>query len=198
MEIFNNNLWATPIWSFNLQESDIDFNKVKFECYLIKDNDPIGDKYSNKGGYQSAVINSNKVNEINKLLVEIQKYSKVWFEGLGIRKEYNNFINEAWININKKGDYNAPHIHANTIFSGCVYIQYPKDSGKICFVNNHQAHYLASYTNANTTLNSVEYSHSLTEKEVIIFPSYLSHYVEANQSNEDRISIAFDYVAFLK
>ena len=42
-----------------------------------------------------------------------------------------NFEVDAWININKKGDYNEKHNHPNCHLAGVLYLKCPQDCGNI-------------------------------------------------------------------
>lgn len=92
-----------------------------------------------------------------------------------------------WGNINKLGGYNNLHSHLNStdlddilnMFSAVYYIKVPQNSGDICFSNPLFINFLNHYTPQ--------------EKDLIVFPSYVPHLVRPNKTNEDRISIAFNF-----
>ena len=86
----------------------------------------------------------------------------------------------SWININKKTHFNVPHNHPCCIFSGVFYIKTPYNSGNFAFYRNIHVY-------KSTELIKPE------ENMLILFPSHFDHYVEPNNSNQDRISISFNY-----
>jgi len=105
-----------------------------------------------------------------------------------------------WININRKGDYNIMHDHPLSVMSGVLWIKTPKNCGSLVFRSPH------SFTQG-TLLESTDpevakeqnyynsYTFNSKEGTMILFPSDLLHGVEPNESNEDRISIAFNLTA---
>jgi hypothetical protein len=68
----------------------------------------------------------------------------------------------------------------NKSYSGVLYLKVPSNSGDIVFMDPLQ---LNHYKKVN-----------VKQKDILLFNDIIPHYVEPNQSNEDRISIAFNYV----
>jgi len=106
----------------------------------------------------------------------------------------------VWININRKGDYNVMHDHPNSVISGVLWVKTPEKCGSLMF------HSPRSFTQ-HLLLNNVDsevakeqnycdyYTFNPKEGTMILFPSDLLHGVEPNESDEDRISIAFNLTA---
>ena len=46
-----------------------------------------------------------------------------------------------WVNINGNKDFNMPHVHLNSHFSGVFYSKLPKNSGKLVFQNPYEGIY---------------------------------------------------------
>ena len=90
-------------------------------------------------------------------------------------------LDNFWININKKTHFNVPHSHPCCIFSGVFYVKTPYNSGNFAFYRNIHVY-------KSTELIKPE------ENMLILFPAYFDHYVEPNNSNQDRISISFNYI----
>ena len=190
--------WPTPIWFFDVDTSSYDFDKIKDEIYLIRGVDK-GRVISNYGGWQSNSIDMKQDTEMNKLMKHIEEVSKLCFKDVGARESVNTSITDYWININKKGDYNKLHNHALSTLSGCVYIQCNKESGNILFHRNASDDYYyleLTHTKDNDNSNPYQFSHIFYEPikaRVLVFPSIIPHSVEANRSDEDRISLAFNF-----
>ncbi len=106
-------------------------------------------------------------------------------------------LGNMWANINPPGGYNKPHIHPNSLFSGVYYIKAPENSGNLvcndprpgiqtCMPNRKKGQpprHLWREVNLQPQ-----------ENRAIMFNSWLWHNVEANQSNEDRISVSFNFI----
>jgi uncharacterized protein (TIGR02466 family) len=102
-----------------------------------------------------------------------------------------------WANINPPGGYNAPHIHANSLFSGVYYIKAPENSGQLVCSDPRPGVQL----NMPTRKKGQPQKHlwrevhlQPQEGRIIMFPFYLWHCVEPNLSNDIRISVSFNFI----
>lgn len=113
--------------------------------------------------------------------------------------DFDNFhlaFSEMWLNRNGPGDYNRAHIHPNAIFSGAYYIQVPTGSGNLELYDPVR----------ERTMNAMPVTQALPraaqtleieseEGKLLVFPSWLQHAVQSNNSNEDRVSLSFNMIA---
>ena len=107
-------------------------------------------------------------------------------------------IGNMWANINPPGGYNRPHIHPNSHFSGVYYIKAPQNSGEIVFNDPRSAAHMVmpervkdikppSHLWREVRVNPLE-------GRMLMFPSWLWHCVEPNESNDIRISVSFNFI----
>lgn len=150
-----------------------------------------GEVYSNVGGYQSKsdfYTNPTFAPYLSYFRQEIESMIECYDAPLTLKN--------AWFNINRKGDYNRLHVHPRSLLSAVVWIKTPENCGGLKFPNdqylriNWELFLKPEYKNK---LN-VDKDHYFEPKEgtILIFPSYLYHEVEPNQTDLDRISIAFN------
>ena len=173
-----------------------DFHEVKNtlveDCYNWRKNDPSGRQVSNQaGGWQSEYQSLRNMNPIldSTISTSLMNY-------LPIRKNIL-FSVGGWLNINPPGAYNRIHCHPNCHLSGVFWIKSPDKSGDIIFEHPNtfssfveNLSYSPKFKLANNTDHM--YSCEPVEGKMIIFPSYLNHEVSINESDEDRISYAFN------
>jgi len=114
-------------------------------------------------------------------------------------RHYNQefVMSNMWININKKGDYNIPHNHPSSTISGVFWVKTSDKCGKLSFPSPnlfYEARLLNSIDkNIREEQNYCESFHFLPQEgKMILFPPQLYHGVAPNESDEDRISIAFN------
>jgi uncharacterized protein (TIGR02466 family) len=148
---------------------------------------------SNRGGWQSPDILSLKENPFTLFFDFLQGQLKLVTEIYNIKFQLLN----AWININNKNNYNVKHNHPGSLLSGVFWIKCPDDCGELTFTspNSFVEHSLFDKIDKKIAkdLNYYElFSFNPKEGVLVLFPSHLEHLVEPNQSNEDRISIAFN------
>jgi uncharacterized protein (TIGR02466 family) len=101
---------------------------------------------------------------------------------------------EGWINVLGRGGLNTPHDHPAWVWSGCYYVSVPESdmelSGNIEFFD----------TRTNVRTLTVDGAACFASKFVmkpragmlLMFPSYLRHWVYPNESEQDRVTIAFN------
>ena len=107
-------------------------------------------------------------------------------------------IGNMWANINPPGGYNRPHIHPNSHFSGVYYIKAPQNSGDIVFNDPRSGAHMIM---PERIKDSKPPSHLWREVRInplegrlIMFPSWLWHCVDPNESNDIRISVSFNFM----
>jgi hypothetical protein len=92
--------------------------------------------------------------------------------------------------------YNAIHTHGRFHLSGVYYVKQPSvgsgESGMIEFVNSRFDHHIFQELNTNAFAPKI----SLRPKEgdMIVFPSTLLHSVYPNETDEERITIAWNLI----
>ena len=148
---------------------------------------------SNIGGWQSNDDLAEDVQFTDLISFVRQKLLKVAL--------HNNYIDELkfiivnmWANVNNHKDFNRAHLHPNSDWSFAYYVKVTEDSGGIVFcdprvrrVMRVQDDILIDYSNGSQ--HSIYTVNPLNGK-LVIFPSYLEHYVEPNLTQETRISIS--------
>lgn len=103
---------------------------------------------------------------------------------------------QCWANRYRKGQYQETHNHAvpDSHFS-CNYIhKAPEGSGRLVFVNAVHDYWSAS---GLTEILDIPYSRKaspeLKEGDVVIFPSFLEHFVTPNLTDEPRITFSANF-----
>jgi uncharacterized protein (TIGR02466 family) len=151
---------------------------------------------SNDGGWQSPDLEkSDQLLPLYKLISD--RLNSVHSQ-LGLNDNMCQFITNMWININIPGTYNVVHRHGQSCLSGVYYVQTDSDSGMIEFTNPNPLVEFVIPEKLISTPNDMNcnlYSISPNIGDLIIFPSWLSHYTKLNRSKHDRISIAFNSIA---
>lgn len=178
-------------------------DKIEIEDYELKNlinsiedlEKNSGVKNSNVGGWQSQNLNYFIDTTVEKIFNNINQGIRLLNSKICLKQDLK--LLTYWINVNKNGHMNMPHIHVGNkdIVSGTVYLKVNEKSGNIVFMNNFEFTgfvYDSKVKNFNE-FNSTNYMFIPKNKDYILFPSYVKHYVEPNLSNEKRISISFNY-----
>jgi uncharacterized protein (TIGR02466 family) len=192
VQIVKEDWWATPIWYFDIPETLINPNLIKEECYKEQLNSK-GRIKSNVFGWQSDdIFIDQKRPHISNLLTQIQLIIPEVSKDYGVIT--NIELTNSWININPKNSSNRAHIHPQAVLSGVYYVSANEHSGNIEFYNDAKIDMINQTfldVNNKNTCSCVSYK-PITNR-IIVFPSWLLHNVDINNSLEDRISISFNF-----
>ena len=102
-------------------------------------------------------------------------------------------MGKIWLNINPKHSYHGEHMHSDAFISGVYYIQTPHASGNTLFRDPRAATAFCRLPFAeNTPRNANAITVNPRPGLLIMFPGWLTHSVEQNHSDDDRISLAFN------
>ena len=170
----------------------IDPKPIENFCYELQKNDR-GRIISNLGGWQSNDIKLGDI--LPQLFYEVKERVDELHFYFEFKDELVSTIDNCWVNINKNGDSNAVHDHGQGLFSGVYYVKSEKDSGDIVLRTPVAAHSYAitqDFIKTNNPFNSSIQRFTPKTGDLVLFPSWILHYVEPNLSGEDRISIAFN------
>ena len=106
-------------------------------------------------------------------------------------------IGNMWANINPPGGYNKPHVHPNSLFSGVYYVKTPPNSGQlVCSDPRPGIQTCMPNRKKGEPPKHLWRDLHLQPKEnrAIVFPAWLWHSVQPNKSNENRISVSFNFL----
>ena len=153
--------------------------RVISDCFKIQSINQ-GRQYSNVGGYQSNDLNTNMLTDancfdLNNLIATIQTNIKKSNAPLNEME-----LNNIWININNKGDWNSPHSHPQSSLAGVYHVTDTNEQ-------SGQLHILRDNTGAHISC-------SYSAGTIILFSSHLLHYVSPNKTDTPRVTLSFNMV----
>jgi len=145
---------------------------------------------SNAGGYQSDFLDDSQfiIKRWKKILIDVVA---AFGKSIYLKEPFTIHIDKPWLNVNRKNHHNRTHTHGGNDYSVTYYCQVPKNSGRLVFENPVLHQRTTTLWFEKHDMWNSEFIH-ITPKpyNLIIFPSYLPHYVEPNKSNKPRISLA--------
>lgn len=171
----------------------LDNDRIEKFCLESKRNSP-GRVISNGGGWQSDNLDP-ATPELMELFAQVGKRLEEVHRAFEFSTSLRQVITEAWININQKGHFNYSHDHPGSLFSAVYYVKGGADKGELELKTPIAPH---TYTISNEMVASFNAftGHAMVippvTGDLLIFPSWLLHRVNMSQSEEDRISIAFN------
>lgn len=191
MELKVHNLFPTPVVESNIQRS---FTEKELE-YI---NNCQYDFLKNEGNITSRnryVLDSPELKDIKKF---IENEIEIYIKNILIpNTEIKPYITQSWLNYTKPGEYHHKHSHPNSFISGVLYIKADSSRDKIIFLIPDDRLYILKLNTDNfQTYNSTSWWLPSEPGKMYIFPSKLQHEVSITETQETRISLAFN--TFLK
>ena len=184
-------LFPCPLY-FAHRDSDINVKE-------FGDVDSIIEEGLHNNKYNSTSNNSyvfdNKFKQIKEFC---EQHIKIYVENIiNPKEELEFYITQSWLNVTKQGGSHQQHWHPNSIISGVFYISVGKNDGIFFYDPNNKIkeHFKISPTH-NNIFNSDTRFLPVIASDLVLFPSWLEHYVASNQNAiKERISIAFNVFA---
>lgn len=189
--------FPTPVMFDNIERSVID-NSLIIARQFINDN-----KWttSPNGKTITTYHTDTEFNYLGKigdtsLLAEINIKVRDFLQIIGIDPDLDLRI-ESWLNLNKPGTYHDQHEHFGSILGGVVYLDASSDSGDLVFHDPVRVRTQANSLTKKHRTTSSKFSYEVIKSipvtgKIVLFESWMTHSVEINKSNDDRISIAFN------
>ncbi len=185
--------FSTPVWASKIDN----FKDVNLEIlnYILdlQQKDPDGIIKSNFSGWHSNNFDLNDQAPKNFVKAIKKNINSVLNDMNWDLDKQHVKINSMWAIINEKGAFNQRHLHSNNDLSAAYYVSASDKCGDIVFHDPRPAPVFKrpiskSPNILNATINSIKPEEGL----LVLFPSYLEHSVNPNNSNSKRIVISFN------
>ena len=133
--------------------------------------------------------------EYQQLVKELFKMQEEIFNNEHLDR--SSRLGNMWANINPPGGMNQPHIHPNALFSGVYYIKSQLKSGRLKIYDPRPGvQFIMPIRKPGNPGKDLwrEANIDPVEGRIIMFPAWLWHAVEENQSDDIRISVSFNFI----
>jgi len=146
---------------------------------------------SNAGGFQTDDLCRSQL--APEFMKRMQSDISAYLKNYTVHTPFRAVLSGLWVNSNRKHHFNMPHNHSPDFFSGVWYLKVPKDSGGICFLNpvEQNTYNYHNFLGDGCFQDSATYN--AKDNDLILFPSYVTHFVLPNVSDEERVSVAFNF-----
>ena len=183
-------IFPCPVWLFNVDaERAGSLNQqVLAAIEQLQKTEPQG----TPGTHWQSPNDLQSRSEFADLVDTIHEATKEIFAELRV-PAFPFLVTGLWVNYRPPGTDHPAHTHPNNYLSGTYYVSTPTGGNAIVFRDpRNETNIIAPKFSEQTELNSREIMVPVKSGMLVMFPAWLPHFVPANQSTTDRISISFN------
>jgi uncharacterized protein (TIGR02466 family) len=180
-----NGIFPTPIYisklNRKLTNKEVLFiHKTKLDVYKNEGNTTSNDNY---------ILNHKAFKDLK---TDLDLKVKDYFQKvLSPTNAITPYITQSWLNYTETNQYHHKHQHPNSLVSGVFYINCDEKFDKIKFFKEDYKTIKPEIKQWNLW-NSESWWFSVKTRDIILFPSSLTHMVENKEGTNTRISLAFN------
>ena len=179
-----------------------DASELEASCYSIAEDDEAGQAWCEENGYPGYTSYASLTDlgwrfpifaDLVKLL---DKHVAAFAEDLVFDLDGRELkLEDIWINILPEGGSHASHIHPHSVISGTTYVAMPDGASALKLEDPRSAMMMAAPARKKDAREEMRTFIYATPKvgDVLLWESWLRHEVPMNQSEDDRISVSFNY-----
>jgi uncharacterized protein (TIGR02466 family) len=197
-------LFVTRLYRADLSEfgKAPDAAELENSCLTIADDDEAGQQWCDDNdfpGYTSYASLDDlrwRFPIFEDLVKLLDKHVAAFVEDLQFNLDGKKIkLDSIWINILPEGGIHTSHLHPHSVISGTTYVAVPKGASAIKFEDPRHSMMMAAPTReAEAREENRNFIYVQPEVgDVLLWESWLRHEVPMNMSEEERISISFNY-----
>ena len=180
----------------------VDMSELAASCWSIAEDDEAGQTWSEENGYPGYTsyasltdlgwrfpIFADVVKSLDAHVADFAKELAFDLEDKPLT------LQDIWINILPEGGTHSSHIHPHSVISGTTYVAMPEGTSALKLEDPRSARMMAAPTrrkDAPKELRQFVYVKP-DVGDVLMWESWLRHEVPMNMSEDDRISVSFNY-----
>ena len=191
-------LFPTPIYTKMVKDPK-KLNKYLYPLIKAWSKKDKSETKTNAGGGWHSPTDMNFKKEYKPLTDELFTMQHEIFKDYGMEPKPG--LGNMWANINYPGSYNKTHIHPNAQWSGVYYVKVPQNSGNL-FVEDPRPGPNIMLPRRLEGLPKALWrvvGYAAIEGQMLMFPAWLPHSVQINESKEKgekgwRVSVSFNFI----
>ena len=179
-----------------------DASELEASCYSIAEDDEAGQAWCEENGYPGYTSYASLTDLgwrfpiFADLVALLDKHVAAFAEDLEFDLDGRELkLEDIWINILPEGGSHASHIHPHSVISGTTYVAMPDGASALKLEDPRSAMMMAAPARKKDAREEMRSFIYATPKvgDVLLWESWLRHEVPMNMSEEDRISVSFNY-----
>lgn len=197
-------LFVTPLYRAGLSEHQpaVDAAELEASCWSIAQDDEAGQSWCEENGYPGYTSYASLTDLpwrfpifgdlVKSLDAHVAAFAEHLEFDLGDR---GLVLEDLWINILPEGGTHASHIHPHSVISGTTYVAMPDGTSSLKLEDPRLPMMMAAPPRRKEVREELRTFVYAAPKvgEVLLWESWLRHEVPPNMSEEERISVSFNY-----
>ena len=197
-------LFVTRLYRAALSEHApaIDAGELAASCYSIAGDDEAGQEWCETEGYPGYTsyasltdlpwrfpIFADLVKVLDAHVADFARDLEFDLDGRALTLE------DIWINILPEGGSHGSHIHPHSVISGATYVAMPEGTSALKLEDPRSARMMVAPPRRKAAREDMRTFVYVKPQvgDVLMWESWLRHEVPMNQSEDDRISVSFNY-----
>lgn len=197
-------LFVTRLYRAKLSEFDpkVDPSELENSCYVIAEDDEAGQAWCEENGYPGYTSYASLTDLpwrfpiFADLKAALDRHVAAFAKDLEFDLDGRDLVLEdLWVNILPEGGMHSSHIHPHSVISGTTYVAMPDGASALKLEDPRSARMMAAparLKGCREDLRTFVYAKPQVA-DVLLWESWLRHEVPMNMSEEERISVSFNY-----
>ena len=197
-------LFATRLYHAKLSAlgASIDADELEQSCFVIAQDDEAGQDWCDDNGFPGYTSYASLsdlpwrfpifADVVKALDAHVAAFAKDLEFDLGDKTLQ---LEDIWINILPEGGIHTSHIHPHSVISGTTYVAMPDGASALKLEDPRLPMMMAApprVKDARDELRTFYYAKPQVG-DVLLWESWLRHEVPMNMSEDDRVSVSFNY-----
>ncbi|MFZ9197832.1 MAG: TIGR02466 family protein [Paracoccaceae bacterium] len=199
------NLFVTPLYRAKLNDlakKKVSYEELRDTCIAIAEDDEAGQEWCEREGYPGYTSYASlddlpwRAPIFGDLEKALDKHVAAFCDALGFDLQGKKLkCNAFWINILPEGGTHSSHIHPHSVISGTTYVSMPEGTSALKLEDPRLAMMMLSPLRRKDAPQELQpFVYVKPEVgELLLWESWLRHEVPMNMSEEERISVSFNY-----
>ena len=170
-------------------------------CRMLAVEDHAGRAWCREHGYRGYTSYGSlndlpqRFPEFAELKRHLDRHAVAYARALNFDLARKPRLDNLWVNVLKPGGGHTGHIHPHAFLSGTVYVEVPDGASALKLEDPRLAMMMAAPTRMQDARRELRSFIPIAPKvgEVLLWESWLRHEVPMNMSEEERISVSFNY-----
>jgi uncharacterized protein (TIGR02466 family) len=207
MKPFLQTIFPTPILVGASENTEVcrkicelayEFKSKAQDASLVSDQWTRGTKSSKQADFEKKGVTSFNSGSLldkpewSEVVAFVYSFASTMIQSVNDGSSKPAFMN-MWTTIYPPGAFVPEHVHSNALLSGVFYARAPANCGNLVFRDPSSVAKIM-FIRSMTEFPAVDtiHVHPVKTGSMVIFPAWLPHSTEVNESGEDRIIVSFN------